>query len=859
MKQVKRSSQKLGTAQIPKELTAAGRSILSKCLVELLVKGRDPKFRNDPQARDLYTRYDALDALDKFHESIAMTCLKTAETSFVNSGPNTAADSTQGNDPWKLEIIEPDDIELANLLMPLADQLGRQFSDPLLHLELRIENFNKQSDKTLNPQAWHPRAFLNAFQQGINRLALKLPGKYMLCEFFQKQLASHLSDFYARTNKLLKDNGYLETDRRLDNAIQIKQREQEATQSAAFPAKPTDSVAEFLQPPLTHTSADTNNFLDAEPDAISPPRSPARAGATSAAADSIDEHFIDLLLAPSSPGTGSALSPYQRAQIIGALSTVQRNRAMSKIAPDIEEIKTAVKRVLYDSGIFNANELIEKEATAIDFVRQIFQAVSADNSLSYVVKLLILKLQIPTIKLALLDFEFFKNPAHPARGVLNQLATLGVGIVDGSDPLYIKLESVVHRILKQFHTETPVFDQALSKLTALALRESERIRKIEEKSQHKARQEAKRTVATTAIKKTINREFKNKKVPVPIQKFIRECWIPYMVVVHVERGTKSKSWQEALKILKRIINASQHTTSRATFQKLVGSLDTLFSTLRSKLTFIAAQHDVPFKHLDGLQTWFLEVNQRLDAAHADSKHADPARILTVDELDAAQQMASVATPKGVNKAEVVATNKASTSQKAIDKPSIPAQTTTKSADNSKPELPLYDDNHGIDDIEDDIEISDDNRDDEAKTRTNLEAANTTNEQDSLPTQVPPDHPQQTESDGAASDKAVEPMGVLDDLLTQLPPYVKPGTWFEVFQAEGKAKRRLKLSTILEDTGQILFANRAGEGELIIDIETFIEDLQDGCSKPINDSNLFDRALSSVISNIRKSQSEREFH
>jgi hypothetical protein len=743
----KRSAQKLGAAQIPKELTAARHSILSKCLFELLAKGREPNFRNDPKARDLYTRYDALDALDKFHESIVATCLETAETSFLNPAPNTAAQASQDYDPWKLEVIEPDEIELANLLIPLAEQLERRFSDPLLHLELRLEYFNKQSDKKLNPRAWHPQTFLQAFQQSVNRLALKLPGKYMLCEFFQQQLTNHLSDFYVRSNKLLRDSGYLDNDKALENAIKVKRLEQESSQEAIPPAHPPDSVAKFPRPPRTRMNAEAIDFLDTDTDAFSC-QSPAREATTSTAYDSIDDHFIDLLLAPNSPGTGSALSPYQRAQIIGALSTVQRNHAMSKIAPDIEEIKTAVKRVLYDSGIFNANELIEKEATALNFVSQIFQTVTADNSLSYAVKLLISKLQIPTIKLALLDFEFFKNPAHPARSVLNQLATLGVGIADGSDPLYTKLESVVHRILKQYHTETPVFDQALSNLTALALSESERIRKIEEKSQLKAREEAKRTVAKTVIEKIIQ---------------------------------------------------------------------------------------------------------------SDSKYSDPERILTVDELDDAQKMTSVSTAESEPRAEAVVTDESATGQKAIDKISTPTQTTNNSADNSQSERHLYDDNHGIDEFDEHIADTHKDRDDEAKSKAYLEDTHTANEQDSLSSQVHPNHPQQTKPSATPiTDKAVAPMGALDDLV-QLPPYVRPGTWFEVFQAEGKAKRRLKLSTILEDTGQILFANRAGEGELIIDIETFIEDLHEGLSKPITDSNLFDRALSSVISNIRKSHSEREFH
>jgi hypothetical protein len=78
----------------------------------------------------------------------------------------------------------------------------------------------------------------------------------------------------------------------------------------------------------------------------------------------------------------------------------------------------------------------------------------------------------------------------------------------------------------------------------------------------------------------------------------------------------------------------------------------------------------------------------------------------------------------------------------------------------------------------------------------------------------------------------------------------------VFQAEDRPKRRLKLSAILRDTGQVLFANRSGEGELIIDLETFLEDLEEGQTTPIVESNLFDQALSSVIRNIREAQEQR---
>jgi hypothetical protein len=38
---------------------------------------------------------------------------------------------------------------------------------------------------------------------------------------------------------------------------------------------------------------------------------------------------------------------------------------------------------------------------------------------------------------------------------------------------------------------------------------------------------------------------------------------------------------------------------------------------------------------------------------------------------------------------------------------------------------------------------------------------------------------------------------LSSLLSRVPAKVKPGAWFEIYRGEGKAKRRLKLSAVLE--------------------------------------------------------------
>jgi hypothetical protein len=92
---------------------------------------------------------------------------------------------------------------------------------------------------------------------------------------------------------------------------------------------------------------------------------------------------------------------------------------------------------------------------------------------------------------------------------------------------------------------------------------------------------------------------------------------------------------------------------------------------------------------------------------------------------------------------------------------------------------------------------------------------------------------------------------------ELPLALKPGTWFEIHIANGRGKRLLKFCNILEETNQALFSNRSGVTELSINLDTFLGDLKKGLSKPFDDSNLFDRALSAVISNIQEAHSKRQ--
>ena len=85
----------------------------------------------------------------------------------------------------------------------------------------------------------------------------------------------------------------------------------------------------------------------------------------------------------------------------------------------------------------------------------------------------------------------------------------------------------------------------------------------------------------------------------------------------------------------------------------------------------------------------------------------------------------------------------------------------------------------------------------------------------------------------------------------------PGVWLEIYQGEERAKRRLKFSKAIIETNYLVFSDRSGDYNFEIDLQTFMDDLSAGRSSLISESNRFDLALSSVISNIRSSQESAE--
>lgn len=86
-------------------------------------------------------------------------------------------------------------------------------------------------------------------------------------------------------------------------------------------------------------------------------------------------------------------------------------------------------------------------------------------------------------------------------------------------------------------------------------------------------------------------------------------------------------------------------------------------------------------------------------------------------------------------------------------------------------------------------------------------------------------------------------------ISELTSETRPGVWYEIYNGEGRAIRRLKLSVILTDAAQLIFVDRKGVKVIEKDAGEFARELKENRSRVLADHSTFDHALGRVMNSL----------
>jgi hypothetical protein len=222
------------------------------------------------------------------------------------------------------------------------------------------------------------------------------------------------------------------------------------------------------------------------------------------------------------------------------------------------------------------------ESMTIEMVAMLFDFIFDTKDLPDGIKALLARLQIPVLKAAMLDGAFFAKKSHPSRLLVNQLARAGLGwspAMGPEDPLYRKLEAIVHNILDNFSDDLAIFDEQREVLEAFLEEEEKAAEDNIQSSAAEINQKDRQQIATVVAKSEIEKRIEQSPIPNFLAQFLRQKWQGFLERVYLEQGEESESWGSSVNTLEDLVWSVQPKRTPEDRRHLVALLPSLLKRL----------------------------------------------------------------------------------------------------------------------------------------------------------------------------------------------------------------------------------------------------------------------------------------
>ncbi|MGY2279590.1 DUF1631 domain-containing protein [Pseudomonas monsensis] len=439
----------------------------------------------------------------------------------------------------------------------------------------------------------------------------------------------------------------------------------------------------------------------------------------------------------------AAAQPITTRDLLRLLSHLQQY-VPALAAQDDFDLRNQLEQLLTRVSVRSGKSRIVDGADedVINLIAMVFDCMLEDRNLPDSLKALIARLQIPMLKVAVLDKSFFSRSSHPARRLLNEIAEAAMGWGDcngeARDSLYLRIEQVVQRLLSDFVDDPAIFSELLADFLAFTSDERRRSELLEQRLRDAEEGRAKTELARRRVEQALNQALLGKVLPPTVVMFAQNAWSKVLMLTCLKHGDRSAEWQADVQTLEQLIWSVQRHDDAAAGLRLLALVPGLLKSLRDGLTRSAFD---PF----ATSEFFSE----LEALHV--------RVL---------------------------------------------EPSSESAQAEGPEL---------------IEVS---------------------QQIVLP----------GAEEGAM---ALSPVRLgHDDASVRQVDQLRPGSWV-VFQEDEEHTLRCKLAAIIEATGKYVFVDRTGMKVLEHSRTGLALEFRRGAARALDDTLLFDRALESVLGNLRR--------
>jgi hypothetical protein len=318
-----------------------------------------------------------------------------------------------------------------------------------------------------------------------------------------------------------------------------------------------------------------------------------------------------------SPALAQAISPHVEAARYAAGGTLYQDfspAGVVRIANDLRERSAELKKKAETKG----------EKATIEIVALMFQAILAEERIPPGIRVWFARLQMPVLRVALEDPDFFGTADHPTRLLIDRMGSCVMGF-DGTDVQSGAMETEVKRIVQviEQYPETgkkvyQIVYEEFQKFLSKFLTEKDTTQKVVSVAQQVEQKE------TMAIQFTIEMRKMLQDMPVrtDIRDFLYKVWAEVLAVSALRKGSKHADTLMLKKSAADLVWAASAKPSRVDRARVIQDLPDLLVRLRSGMTLLAMAPSEQEAHVksisDTLADAFLSKTQAIPQEKIDA-------------------------------------------------------------------------------------------------------------------------------------------------------------------------------------------------------------------------------------------------
>lgn len=493
--------------------------------------------------------------------------LKEFERSLTPGIRHRTENDRSGGSEAELSLVETDELEERLATDGMAGKAKRLYSEDLYLIGQRLAALGSQTAPSSDDDiAIGPRTVCEAFSEAASVLEMSIQPKLVLYKLFDRFVVGELGDVYAGFNLILREAGLLPNLRGEDHAGGGGSNRRRSPGRHGGTSAERGSTPS--QPEGGYYEDDGNDEL---------------AAALQAFLGSVRGQGGGTAAGGGYGYGGGAPMMVSGHELVGALTQLQQtNGSGAPLAANI--LKDELRQVVGAGGVDGQQAFTPVDENTIDIVAMLFDFIFEDPSLPEPFKGLIARLQIPMLKVALIERSFLTRKHHPARRLLNLMTHAGIGWTpdggQGSEDLFSRVEQMVARVVDEFEDDTQIFEKVLADFESYLDSEEHTAQERESAAAEQAMRRENREIGRAVASAAIDQVLVGSRIPGVVEDFLRGPWRDLMAGIYAGAGSESKSWMKALNIASTLVWSLMPKDTDEARAQLLDTLPNILRALR---------------------------------------------------------------------------------------------------------------------------------------------------------------------------------------------------------------------------------------------------------------------------------------